>query len=362
MREYLLVSSLPVLLVIISAGPQVSGQDTSCGAGLQCVSAGSCPSFIKDRGTLDTLRRGSQERARLLQKLRSLVCNKKKRKVCCQVVAPPPPPPTPSPSPTPSPTDHDSPSYLPSLEDDQCGMEGGGAAFVLGGEDTAIGEFPFLVLLGKVKRKGENIKWSCGGSIINKWFILSAAHCGPKVDYVRLGEWKVVDPKCEDLDDCERECDGECEQANQKIDCETVGGVETCTEPYQDIPVAEVKVHPDYKRTRSGLAKNDTMLLKLSRPAVFNTFVQPACLPSPSLGQFGELEASKFGNNLPTVVGWGRTTSRRSQGPVDSAPTDIQQKLKMPARDNRDCIAQWQKLFKIDLTGELSPSLHLCAG
>merc|ERR1712187_180968 len=78
--------------------------------------------------------------------------------------------------------------------------------------------------------------------------------------------------------------------------------------------------------------------------------------------KFGELEASKFGNNLPTVVGWGRTTSRRSQGPVDSAPTDIQQKLKMPARDNRDCIARWQKLFKIDLTGELSPSLHLCAG
>ena len=73
----------------------------------------------------------------------------------------------------------------------------------------------------------------------------------------------------------------------------------------------------------------------------------------PSLGQFGEPAASEFGNNLPTVVGWGRTTARRSQAAVDSAPTDLQQKLKMPARDNGDCIARWQKLFRVDLTGEL---------
>jgi len=233
---------------------------------------------------------------------------------------------------------------------------------VLGGENTTIGEFPFLGLLGQ--QKGRSIKWTCGGSIINKWFVLSAAHCGPNVDYVRLGEWKVVDPECERLDYCERECDGQCESANQRIDCETVNGVETCTEPYQDIKVAEVKIHPDYKRTASGLAQNDIMLLKLSRPAVYNNFVQPVCLPSPSLDQYGELGASKFGNNLPTVVGWGRTTSRRGQGPrpVRTAQTDIQQKLKMPAWDSRDCAARWKNIFNADLTGELSPSLHLCAG
>ena len=221
MREYLLV--LLVLLVLISVAPQVSGQDTPCGAGLQCVSAGSCPSFDTERARLDTLTRGSQEWQRLLKKLRSLVCNKEERNVCCQVPAPPPP------------TGPDSPSYLPSLEDEQCGVEGGGAAFVLGGENTTIGEFPFLGLLGKVKGKGKNIKWSCGGSIINKWFVLSAAHCGEDVDYVRLGEWKVVDPECEDLDYCKRgeKCGGECEQVNKKIDCETIKDVETCTAPYQ---------------------------------------------------------------------------------------------------------------------------------
>ena len=232
-----------VLLVIISLGHQVWGQDKPCGAGLQCISAGSCPSFARDRVQLETLSRGSQERARLLQKLRSLVCNKEERKICCEVAATPPPPPSPPPSPSPpssppSSTDPDSPSYLPSLEREQCGVEGGSAAFVLGGENTTIGEFPFLGLLGREKRR--DIQWVCGGSIINKWYVLSAAHCGPTVDYVRLGEWKVTDPECENIDYCEREkrgrekeCDGECDHLNQKIDCETVEGVKTCSPAYQ---------------------------------------------------------------------------------------------------------------------------------
>ena len=62
--------------------------------------------------------------------------------------------------------------------------------------DTKIGEFPFMALLGSGQEG--NITWKCGGSVINKWFVLSAANCGPTVDVVRLGEWKVVDPDCED--------------------------------------------------------------------------------------------------------------------------------------------------------------------
>ena len=44
--------------------------------------------------------------------------------------------------------------------------------------------------------------------------------------------------------------------------------------------MAEIKVHPDYGLTPIGLAENDIMLLRLSRPAVYNNFVQPVCLPS----------------------------------------------------------------------------------
>ena len=71
--------------------------------------------------------------------------------------------------------------------------------------------------------------------------------------------------------------------------------------------MAEVIPHPDYRRVPPGLPLNDVMLLKLSRPAQFNDFVSPVCLPSPSLAQYGEPGAPVFGNNNLTVVGWGMT-------------------------------------------------------
>ena len=199
----------------------VSGQDAPCGAGQQCVGFSNCPSFVRETAKLNSLTWGTVQWRRLLGKLRSLVCSSQQQKVCCEL------------------EDPDSPSYLPSLESQECGLDGASTAFVLGGEDTSIGEFPFLGRLGR--KEGGNIKWRCGGSIINKWFLLSAAHCGPTVDYVRLGEWKVAQ---------------------------------------WNIAVAEVRIHPDYLQFPSGLAENDIMLVKLSRPAVYNDFVHPVCLPS----------------------------------------------------------------------------------
>ena len=43
-----------------------------------------------------------------------------------------------------------------------------------------------------------------------------------------------------------------------------------------------------------------------------------------------------FGNNLPTVVGWG--------GNRWESLADIQQKLEMPVRNNEDCLALFNKL------------------
>ena len=156
-----------------------------------------------EKSKLKTVARGSEQRRRLLQKLRSLVCSSQQQKVCCEAGE------------DLGPTNPDSPSYLPSLDSEECGLDGTGFAFVLGGEDTSIGEFPFLGLLGR--REAGNIEWVCGGSIINKWFLLSAAHCGPALDYVRLGEWKVE----------------EAEDEPNNTDCVTVRGRETCSAPHQ---------------------------------------------------------------------------------------------------------------------------------
>ena len=147
-------------------------------------------------------------------------------------------------------------------------------------------------------------------------YLLTAAHCG-SVDFVRAGEWSVVDttkfsgpPLCHYWDDntqaqCEahRSCKAfrSCNKGPKPDkDCQQKeGGQTTCAPPHQvklsphhgfqrqylsllqDIPVARSIPHPQYSRTESGLAINDIMLLKLMRPVVYNVSAFPVCLPDP---------------------------------------------------------------------------------
>ena len=91
-----------------------------CGAGKECVDAGKCDFYNEERGKLKDLRRGSSQYNNVLSKLKSLVCNKADRKVCCAVPDAP----------------ADSPRYRPSYEDEECGSGGSHAGFIRGGEDT----------------------------------------------------------------------------------------------------------------------------------------------------------------------------------------------------------------------------------
>ena len=80
-------------------------------------------------------------------------------------------------------------TWIPNLRDDECGNPINKFEFeigtrILGGATTQIGDFPYMVLLGySVKRKHKTkgivtrVFYKCGGSLINKHYVLTAAHC-----------------------------------------------------------------------------------------------------------------------------------------------------------------------------------------
>ena len=65
-------------------------------------------------------------------------------------------------------------TYKPSGEMDECGKRLT-LEEILGGEIAQVGEFPYMALLGyQIDGK---IQYSCGGSLINRRYVLTAAHC-----------------------------------------------------------------------------------------------------------------------------------------------------------------------------------------
>lgn len=114
---------------------------------------------------------------------------------------------------------------------------------IIGGDETAPGEFPWAV---SVKLNGQPI---CGGSLIDKSWILTAAHCvvgyNPKNLTVRLGAYRIKD----------------------------ISETQTL-----DLPVGMFIVHKDYSMPRPF--SNDIALLKLDDPVEFTDFIIPICLPT----------------------------------------------------------------------------------
>nr|Q8I6K0.1 RecName: Full=Phenoloxidase-activating factor 3; AltName: Full=Prophenoloxidase-activating factor III; AltName: Full=Serine protease-like protein PPAF-3; Contains: RecName: Full=Phenoloxidase-activating factor 3 light chain; Contains: RecName: Full=Phenoloxidase-activating factor 3 heavy chain; Flags: Precursor [Holotrichia diomphalia]BAC15604.1 prophenoloxidase activating factor-III [Holotrichia diomphalia] len=182
---------------------------------------------------------------------------------------------------------------------------------VLGGEDTDLGEYPWMALLQQTKTSGAK-SFGCGGSLISDRYVLTAAHCVVSSSYtvtmVRLGEWDL--------------------RATQ--DCVGSGSYQYCSPPPQDIGIESITSHPNYEKSSRGVF-NDIALIRLARPVNRNKYVQPICLPLPT-------ERTPVGENL-LVAGWGATETK--------AQSDKKQKLKLPVTDLPACKTLYAKHNKI---------------
>jgi len=358
---------MAVLVHILLFLVTITAQQQDCQQGSSCVENSQCSHFLQEREILRSLPRRSAEYKEKLDELKSLVCNKKEKKVCCvrDVVE------------EEDQRDINSPSWVPDKEDG-CGAGTSSPGFVVGGNDTALGEFPWAVLLGQRYPSGRTA-WKCGGTLINRWYVVTAAHCKNSMDVVRVGEWEVVDTenikttrsqpfKCTayNQNQCGNlRCSESCNVIDGEVDC--VGGTNICSEKIQDVEVAVVKTHEKYQLTKTGVPVNDIALLKLSQPVELNNFVVPVCLPTKEENVlhliFGEDEnPDTLSNGRPVVVGWGKTYKDTDKD-IRIVSSARQQKLDMPVVSNQKCSTIWNRKFPGANAGDdILKEEHICAG
>jgi len=291
----------------------VEESDKSCPSISECATRDSCK-FWKDKSdSLGRMRRGTTEYEDLRNEIVSQICNKASKALCCPKVINP---------------INDSPTYLPVLG--ECGTNPHKTPQrVFGGITTQAGDFPFAVLLGQAVRKqtnryvgGERVpaklvpKWVCGGTLINYWYVVAAAHCTAKLAYLRLGEWKVG---------------GSSENTQDKLP------------PVQDFRIRQenIIIHEEYK-VKFGQYLNDIALIRLPRKPKLNLGVQFACLPHPEAAPRVGVENWETGveRRRATVIGWGyscyENNSRSFCKSENAGPRD-QQFLEVPVVSNRAC-------------------------
>jgi len=192
---------------------------------------------------------------------------------------------------------------------------------IIGGKVPPIGFFPWLARIGYRTSGGK--EYFCGGTLISKRYVLTAAHCtvaeneSLKPVSIRLGEHKVSeDPDCSEPSVCSY---------------------------VKDYRVVKIISHQRYNPTSK---KHDIALLKLDRDVEYSTFIQPICLPFIKEKSFPDLENSE---NSGIVAGWGRTRYDRAE------ESNLLQFVEVPLVSNKRCSEIYGKKTKITDT-------QLCAG
>lgn len=225
------------------------------------------------------------------------------------------------------------PDFKPMPGNGTCGFSTS-SGFIVGGENTIRGEIPFLAALGYKKPRRSKIKYKCGGALINRRYVITAAHCiSDELAQVVLGDWKIdTDPDCDD---------GLCAKA-QKFDISSKNAI----------------VHERWNRRKVTTEGNDIALIKLPYPAVtvnekelHGNIILPICIDWDHSGLPSDWEL--------LVAGWGRNSSdHKDLGDFRriGAHSNIMQKLIVPSVPMDECKSNF-KFFR-----NIHSVRHLCAG
>ncbi|XP_013147137.1 PREDICTED: serine protease easter-like [Papilio polytes] len=187
-------------------------------------------------------------------------------------------------------------STPPEPQSNCCGKEATNSDRIIGGTETNIDEYPWLVLIEYVRKATSEIEVGCAGSLISGKYVLTAAHClrGQTIAAhipvnVRLGEYNI---------------------SNIGPDCvKAPGGGIDCTENPVVIPIEQTFIHEEYNENDIQ-GHNDIALIRLMTMAPYTEFIRPICLPT---SEFSEDTTNK---KRLFASGWGLTETLESMSPV----------------------------------------------
>jgi len=184
---------------------------------------------------------------------------------------------------------------------------------IVGGEEAVLNEYPWAAALGVYNSSSKTFSQRCGGTLISKDYVLTAAHCLPHNQFITTVRLSDLDYTTED--------DGA---------------------RHLDVGIERTIIHPSWD---GRTVKNDIALIKLERSVTFKKGLSPACLPESFKGF--PLENLKVD---PTVIGWGLIEN------FESGSTHLL-KASVPIVDNPTCDSQYREAFKVGVG-----SKQFCAG
>jgi secreted trypsin-like serine protease len=166
--------------------------------------------------------------------------------------------------------------------------------YIINGDTAARGAWPWQVLVTYETRTALTItRTTCGGSLLDNRWILTAAHCGIRFPIPSLLTIRAGSLRLEGTD------------TDAKI-----------------LTVDRVIVHPSYNdNDPRNVVINDVALLRLTTPVTFTDTIRPICLASTNvnLQQFKVCVATGFGH---TEVNSANPSSTLQQGKMQPMTTD----------------------------------------